>query len=128
MNTEKKLYKTEEVMQILGLKSKSGFCKKVKRHGIVPVKKGHYCFFTDEMAQDLKIDRQPGRHGRKHEEKRPRKRKAATRKKKCSRYCWCVSVWNNKLMGYVVVHCGMTKKQADEFVAENNAIKRPCWR
>lgn len=67
MNTEKKLYTTEEAMKILGLKSKSGFFKKVKRHDIVPVKQWRYCFFTDEMVQDLKIDKQPGRPKTKQE-------------------------------------------------------------
>lgn len=127
MNAEKKLYTTKEAMRILGLKSKSGFFKKVKRHNIVPVKQWRYCFFTDEMVQDLKIDKQPGRPKTKTEKKRPGKRKAAARRKKCSLYCWRVSVWNNELMGYVVVKCGLTKKEADEFVAGKNAVKRPCW-
>lgn len=128
MNAEKKLYTTKEAMRILGLKSKSGFFKKVKRHDIVPVKQWRYCFFTDEMVQDLKIDYQPGRTKTKTEKKRPGKRKAAARKKKNPRYCWRVSVWNNELMAYVVVKCGMTKKQADEFAAGKDAVKRPCWR
>lgn len=128
MNAEKKLYTTKEAMRILGLKSKSGFFKKVKRHDIVPVKQWRYCFFTDEMVQDLKIDKQPGRPKSKTEKKRPRKRKTAERKKKCSLYCWRVSVWNDELMGYVVVKCGLTKKEADEFAAGKNAVKRPCWR
>lgn len=128
MNAEKKLYTTEEAMKILGLKSKSGFFKKVKRHGIHPVKQLRYCFFTDEMVQDLKIDKQPGRPKTKTEKKRPGKRKAAAIKKKGPRYCWRVSVWNDELMKYVVVKCGMTKKQADEFAAGKNAVKRPCWR
>ena len=127
MNAEKKLYTTEEAMRILGLKSKSGFFKKIKRHDIVPVKQWHYCFFTDEMIQDLKIDKQPGRPKTKTEKKRPGKRKAAARKKKGPRYCWRVSVWNNELMGYVVEKCGMTRKEADEFAAGKNAVKRPCW-
>lgn len=128
MNAEKKLYTTKEAMRILGLKSKSGFFKKVKRHDIVPVKQWRYCFFTDEMVQDLKIDKQPGRPKSKTEKKRPRKRKTAERKKKCSLYCWRVSVWNDELMGYVVVKCGLTKKEADEFAAGKNTVKRPCWR
>lgn len=128
MNAEKKLYTTKEAMRILGLKSKSGFFKKVKRHDIVPVKQWRYCFFTDEMVQDLKIDKQPGPPKSKTEKKRPRKRKTAERKKKCSLYCWRVSVWNDELMGYVVVKCGLTKKEADEFAAGKNAVKRPCWR
>lgn len=128
MNAEKKLYTTKEAMRILGLKSKSGFFKKVKRHDIVPVKQCRYCFFTDEMVQDLKIDKQPGPPKSKTEKKRPGKRKTAERKKKCSRYCWRVSVWNNELLGYVVVKCGLTKKEADEFAAGKNAVKRPCWR
>ena len=128
MNAEKKLYTTEEAMKILGLKSKSGFFKKAKRHDIAPVKQWRYCFFTDEMVQDLKIDKQPGRPKTKTEKKRPGKRKAAAIKKKGPRYCWRVSVWNDELMKYVVVKCGMTKKQADEFAAGKNAVKRPCWR
>ena len=119
---EKKLYTTEEVMKILGLKSKSGFFKKVKRHDIVPVKQWRYCFFTDEMVQDLKIDKQPGRP-RKPEEKRPGKKKVAARK-----YCWRVSVWNDELKGYVVVKWGLSRKEADELAAGKNAVKRPCWR
>lgn len=128
MNAEKKLYTTKEAMEILGLKSNSGFFKKAKRHDIVPVKQWRYCFFTDEMVQDLKIDKQPGRPKTKTEKKRPGKRKAAAIKKKGPRYCWRVSVWNDELMKYVVVKCGMTKKQADEFAAGKNAVKRPCWR
>ena len=128
MNAEKKLYTTEEAMKILGLKSKYGFFKKAKRHDIVPVKQWRYCFFTDEMVQDLKIDKQPGRPKTKTEKKRPGKRKAAAIKNKGPRYCWRVSVWNDELMKYVVVKCGMTKKQADEFAAGKNAVKRPCWR
>ena len=109
-------------MRILGLKSKFGFYKKVKRHNIVPVKQWRYCFFTDEMIDDLKHNRSHGRPSRlKPEEKRPGK-------KKCPQYCWRVSVWNDELMGYVVVKCGMTKKQADEFAAGKNVVKRPCWR
>lgn len=127
MNAEKKLYTTEEAMKILGLKSKSGFSKKVKRHDIVPVKQWRYCFFTDEMIDNLKYNRSPGRSRLKPEEKRPGKRKAAARKKKGPRYCWRVSVWNNELMGYVVEKCGMTRKEADEFAAGKNAVKRPCW-
>lgn len=121
MNAEKKLYTTEEAMKILGLKSKSGFFKKVKRHDIVPVKQWRYCFFTDEMVHDLKIDKQPGRPKTKTEKKRPGEKKGP-------RYCWRVSVWNNELIGYVVVKCGLTKKEADEFAAGKNAVKRPCWR
>lgn len=127
MNAEKKLYTTEEAMKILGLKSKSAFYKRAKRHDIVPVKQWRYCFFTDEMIDDLKNNRRPGRPGLKPEEKRPGKRKAAARKKKCPKYCWRVSVWNNELMGYVVVKCGLSKKQADEFAAGKDAVKRPCW-
>lgn len=122
------MYTTEEAMKILGIKSKSAFFKKVKRHGIVPEKQWRYCFFTDEMIQDLKIDKQPGRPKTKTEKKRPGKRKVAARRKKCSQYCWSVSVWNNELMGYVVVKCGLTRKEADEFAAGKNAVKRPCWR
>lgn len=128
MNAEKKLYTTKEAMRILGLKQKTSFFMKIKRHGIHPEKQGGYCFFTDEMVQDLKINKQPGRPRLKPEEKRPGKRKTAARKKKCSRYCWRVSVWNNELMGYAVVKCGLTKKEADEFAAGKDAIKRPCWR
>lgn len=128
MNAEKKLYTTEEAMRILGLTNNSGFSRKIKRHGIHPEKRSRFCYFTDEMIDDLKNNRRPGRPGLKPEEKRPRKRKAAARKKKCPKYCWRVSVWNDELMGYVVVKCGMTKKQADEFAAGKDAVKRPCWR
>ena len=116
-------------MRILGVTNNSGFWRKIKRHGIHPEKRSRFCYFTDEMIDDLKHNRSPGRPSRlKPEEKRPRKRKAAARKKKCPKYCWRVSVWNDELMGYVVVKCGMTKKQADEFAAGKNAVKRPCWR
>lgn len=128
MNAEKKLYTTKEAMEILGLKSNSGFFKKVKRHNIVPVKQWRYCFFTDEMVQDLKIDKQPGRPKTKTEKKRPRKERPPQERKKCSRYYWRVSVWNDELMSYVVVKCGLTRKQADEFAAGKNAVKRPCCR
>lgn len=128
MNAEKKLYTTKEAMRILGLTNNSCFFRKIKRHGIHPEKRSRFCYFTDEMIDDLKNNRRPGRPGLKPEEKRPGKRKAAARKKKCSRYCWRVSVWNNDLIGYVVVKCGMTKKQADEFAAGKDAVKRPCWR
>lgn len=128
MNAEKKLYTTKEAMRILGVTNNSGFFRKIKRHGIHPEKRSRFCFFTDEMIDDLKYNRSPGRPSRlKPEEKRPGKRKTAARKKKCSRYCWRVSVWNNELMGYVVVKCGLTKKEADEFAAGKNAVKRPCW-
>lgn len=92
------------------------------------MKDGNTYALTDEMVQDLKIDKQPGRPKTKTEKKRPGKRKAAAIKKKGPRYCWRVSVWNDELMKYVVVKCGMTKKQADEFAAGKNAVKRPCWR
>lgn len=121
MNAEKKLYTTEEAMKILGVKRKSSFFQKIKRHGIHPEKRSCFCFFTDEMIEDLKHNRSPGRPRLKPEEKRPGK-------KKCLRYCWRVSVWNNELMGYVVEKCGMTRKEADEFAAGKNAVKRPCWR
>lgn len=124
---DKKFYTTEEAMRILGVKSKSGFFKKAKRHGIVPVRQGRCCFFTDEMIDDLKHNRGSGRPRLKPEEKRPRKRKVAARKKK-PRYCWRVSVWNDELMGYVVVKCGLSRKEADEFAAGKNAVKKPCWR
>lgn len=125
---EKKLYTTEEAMKILGVTNNSGFFRKIKRHDIVPVKQWRYCFFTDEMIDDLKHNRSPRRPSRlKPEEKRAGKRKAAERKKKGPRYCWRVSVWNDELMGYVVVKCGLTKKEADEFAAGKNAVKRPCW-
>lgn len=115
-------------MRILGVTNNSVFFRKIKRHGIHPEKRSRFCFFTDEMIDDLKYNRSPGRPSRlKPEEKRPRKRKAAARKKKGSRYCWRVSVWNNELMGYVVEKCGMTRKEADEFAAGKNAVKRPCW-
>lgn len=128
MNAEKKLYTTEEAMKILGLTNNSVFFRKIKRHGIQPEKESCFCYFTDEMIDDLKHNRSPGRPSRlKPEEKRPGKRKAAARRKKCPRYCWRVSVWNEELMGYVVVKCGMTKKQADEFAAGKDAVKRPCW-
>lgn len=129
MNAEKKLYTTKEAMRILGLKQKSGFFKKIKRHGIHPEKRSRFCFFTDEMIDDLKYNRSPGRPSRlKPEEKRPRKERPPQERKKCSRYYWRVSVWNNELRGYVVVKCGMTKKEADEFAAGKDAVKRPCWR
>lgn len=128
MNAEKKLYTTKEAMRILGVTNNSGFFRKIKRHGIHPEKRSCFCYFTDEMIDDLKYNRSPGRPSRlKPEEKRPRKRKAAARKKKGPRYCWRVSVWNNELMGYVVVKCGLTKKEADEFAAGKNSVKRPCW-
>lgn len=122
------MYTTEETIEILGLKSKNSFWQKVKRHGTVPVKQGHFCFFTEDMIDDLKIDRQRGRPKTKTEKKRPGKRKTAARKKKCSRYCWRVSVWNDELRAYVVAKCGLTRKEADEFAAGKNAVKRPCWR
>lgn len=128
MNAEKKLYTTEEAMRILGLKDKAGFFRKVKRHGIHPEKRSRFCYFTDEMIDDLKNNRSPGRTGLKPEEERPGKRKTAARKKKYMRYYWRVSVWNGELCAYVVAKCGLTKKEADEFVAGKNAVKRPCWR
>lgn len=128
MNAEKKLYTTKEAMRILGLTNNSGFFRKIKRHGIHPVKQWRYCFFTDEMVQDLKIDKQPGRPKTKTEKKRPGKRKTAASRKNGPRYCWRVSVWNDELMSYVVVKCGLSRKEADEFAAEKNAVKRPCWR
>lgn len=129
MNAEKKLYTTEEAMRILGLKQKASFFRKIKRHGIHPEKRSRFCFFTDEMIDDLKYNRSPGRPSRlKPEEKRPRKERPPQERKKCSRYYWRVSVWNDELMSYVVVKCGMTKKQADEFAAGKTAVKRPCWR
>lgn len=70
MNAEKKLYTTEEAMKILGLKEKSSFFQKIKRHGIHSVKQWRYCFFTDEMVQDLKINKQPGRPKTKTEKKK----------------------------------------------------------
>ena len=128
MNTEKKLYTTKEAMRILGVTNNSVFFRKIKRHGIHPEKRSRFCYFTDEMIDDLKYNRSPGRPSRlKPEEKRPRKRKAAARRKKGQRYCWRVSVWNDELMGYVVVKCGLTRKEADEFAAGKNAVKRPCW-
>ena len=128
MNAEKKLYTTEEAMKILGLKQRSGFFRKIKRHGIHPVKQWHFCYFTDEMIDDLKNNRSPGRPRLKPEEKRPGKRKAASRRKKHPRCCWRVSVWNDELMGYVVVKCGLSREKADEFAAGKDAVKRPCWR
>ncbi|WP_288983397.1 hypothetical protein [uncultured Treponema sp.] len=128
MNAEKKLYTTKEAMRIFGVTNNSGFFRKIKRHGIHPEKRSCFCYFTDEMIDDLKYNRSPGRPSRlKPEEKRPRKRKAAARRKKCPRYCWRVSVWNDEFMGYVVVKCGLTRKEADEFAAGKNAVKRPCW-
>lgn len=62
---------------------------------------------------------------------RPKTKKektAAAKKKKAPRYCWRVSVWNDELVGYIVVKCGLTRKEADEFAAGKNAVKRPCWR
>lgn len=128
MNAEKKLYTTKEAMRILGLTNNAGFFKKIKRHGIHPEKRSRFCFFTDEMVQDLKIDKQPGRPKTKTEKKRPRKERPPQERKKCSRYYWRVSVWNDELMSYVVVKCGLTRKQADEFAAGKDAVKRPCWR
>lgn len=125
---EKKLYTTKETMKILGVKGRGSFFQKIKRHGIHPEKRSHFCYFTEEMIDDLKNNRGSGRPGLKPEEKRPGKRKTAARKKKCPKYCWRVSVWNDELMKYVVVKCGMTKKEADEFAAGKNAVKRPCWR
>lgn len=115
-------------MRILGVTNNSGFFRKIKRHGIHPEKRSRFCYFTDEMIDDLKYNRSPGRPSRlKPEEKRPRKRKAAARRKKGQRYCLRVSVWNDELMGYIVLKCGMTRKEADEFAAGKNAVKRPCW-
>ncbi|WP_296016701.1 hypothetical protein [uncultured Treponema sp.] len=116
---EKKLYTTKEAMAILGIKAKTAFFKKVKRHGIVPLKQWRYCFFTEEMISDLKNDRRRGR---------PRTKTASAKKKKAPRYCWRVSVWNDELCAYVVAKCGLTRKEADEFAAGKNAVKRPCWR
>ncbi len=112
------MYTTKEAMAILGIKSKTAFFAKVKRHGIVPLKRWRYCFFTEEMISDLKNDRRRGRP----------KTKTAAKKKKAPKYCWRVSVWNDELCGYVVVKCGLSKKEADEFIAGKNAVKRPCWR
>lgn len=112
---EKKLYTTKEAMRILGVTNNSGFFRKIKRHGIHPEKLSRFCYFTDEMIDDLKYNRSPGRP------------KTKTEKKKCPRYCWRVSVWNDELMGYVVVKCGLSRKEADEFAAGKNAVKRPCW-
>lgn len=116
---EKKLYTTKEAMEILGIKSKSSFFKKVKRHGIVPEKQWRYCFFTDGMIGDLKNDKRRGR---------PKTEKSVSARKKKPRYCWRVSVWNDELCAYVVAKCGLTRKQADEFMAGKNAVRRPCWR
>ena len=116
---EKKLYTTKEVMRILEIKSTPSFFKKVKRHGIVPLKQWRYLFFTDEMIGDLKNDRRRGQ---------PRTKTASAKKKKAPRYCWRVSVWNDELCAYVVAKCGLTRKEADEFAAGKNAVKRPCWR
>lgn len=117
-------------MRILGLTNNSGFFRKIKRHGIHPEKRSCFCYFTDGMIDDLKKNRSHGRpktKTEKTEKKRPGKRKAAARRKKCPRYCWRVSVWNDEFMGYVVVKCGLTRKEADEFAAGKNAVKRPCW-
>ena len=54
MNAEKKLYTTKEVMRILGVTNNSGFFRKIKRHGIHPEKRSCFCYFTDEMIDDLK--------------------------------------------------------------------------
>ena len=116
---EKKLYTTKEVMRILEIKSKTAFFKKVKRHGIVPLKQWRYLFFTDEMIGDLKNDRRRGRH---------KTKAASAKKKKAPRYCWRVSVWNDELCAYVVAKCGLPRKEADEFAAGKNAVKRPCWK
>lgn len=117
--TEKQLYTTKEAMAILGIKSRTAFFMKVKRHGIVPLKQWRYCFFTDEMIDNLKNSRRRGRL---------RTKAAARKKKKAPRYCWRVSVWNDELCAYVVAKCGLTRKEADEFAAGKNAVKRPCWR
>lgn len=126
---EKQLYTTEEVMAILGIKAKTAFFKKVKRHGIVPLKQWRYCFFTEEMISDLKNDRRRGRPRTGAERKSPRKIKTASAgNKKAPRYCRRVSVWNDELMCYVVAKCGLTRKEADELIAGKDAVKRPCWR
>lgn len=109
------MYTTKETMEILGLKAKNAFFMRVRRHGVHPEKHGGRCFFTDEMIDELKNNRKPGR-------------KSISARKKNPKYCWRVSVWNNELMGYVVVKCGMTRKEADKFAAGKNAVKRPCWK
>jgi len=125
--TDEKLYTTKEVMAILGIKSKTAFFKKVRRRGIVPLKQWRYCFFTDKMIENLKNDRSRGRP--KAEKNSHGKIKTASAgKKKTPRYCWRVSVWNDELMCYVVAKCGLTRKEADEFIAGKDAVKRPCWR
>lgn len=125
--TDEKLYTTEECMRILGIRAKTAFFKKVRRHGIHPIKRWRYCFFTEEMISDLKNDKRRGRP--KNEKSNPRKRKTASAdNKKAPRYCWRVSVWNDELCAYVVAKCGLTKKEADELIAGKDAVKRPCWR
>lgn len=108
------MYTTKEAMAILGLKVKSALFMRVRRHGIHPEKSEGRCLFTQEMIDELK-KRKPGR-------------KRISARKKNPRYCWRVSVRNDKLAGYVVVKCGMTKKEAREFAAGKDAIMRPCWK
>ena len=125
--TDEKLYTTEEAMRILGIKAKTAFFKKVRRHDIVPLKQWRYCFFTEEMISDLKNDRRRGRPKTKTEKNSPRKRKTASAGRKKA-YYWRVSVWNDELCAYVVARCGLTRKEAAALIAGKDAVKRPCWR
>lgn len=122
------MHTTKEVMAVLGVKSESSFWKKVRKHGIVPLKQWRYCFFTEEMISDLKNDRRRGRPRTKAEIKPCKRKTASAGRKKAPRYCWRVSIWNDELMCYVVAKCGLTRKEADELIAGKNAVKRPCWR
>ncbi|WP_308687261.1 hypothetical protein [uncultured Treponema sp.] len=122
---DEKLYTTEEAMRILGIKSKTAFFAKVKRHGLHPEKQWRYCFFTEEMIGDLKNDRRRGRP--RTEKSSPRKIKTASAGRKKA-YYWRVSVWNDELCAYVVAKCGLTRKEADALIAGKDAVKKPCWR
>lgn len=120
------MYTIKEAAKILRIKSVSSLLNKIKRHGISPLKTGKKFLLTKEMLDDLRKNRESGRAKNK---KDSRKRKTSTVKKvRGSKYYWRVSVWNDELMGYVVVKCGLSRKEADEFAAGKNAVKRPCWR
>lgn len=120
------MYTIKEAAKILRIKSVSSLLNKIKRHGISPLKTGKKFLLTKEMLDDLRKNRESGRTKNKKDR---RKRKTPTVKKvRGSKYYWRVSVWNDELMGYVVVKCGLSRKEADEFAAGKNAVKMPCWR
>lgn len=120
------MYTIKEAAKILRIKSVSSLLNKIKRHGLSPLKTGKKFLLTKEMLDDLRKNRKGGRAKNK---KDSRKRKTSTVKKvRGSKYYWRVSVWNEEIMGYVVVKCGLTKKEVDAFAAGKDALKRPCWR